>query len=81
MEKNTTIKYFPVYDNNIFIGLQFFFGAVGYILLNVYLNCDYITFISLKKYKENLAEIAIFTEEYDEVIISGEFNSDPNKGR
>ena len=37
----------------------------------------------LIEYKENLAEIEEETadEEYDEQIISGDFNSDPNKRR
>ena len=47
------------------------------------MNCDYHTIESLIEYKENFAEIEekIADEEYDELIMSGNFNSDANKGR
>ena len=40
---------------------------------------DYRTIESLIEYKENLAEIEekINDEEYDELILSGDFSSDP----
>ena len=52
-------------------------------MFNVYLNCDYRTIESIIEYKEDLADIEekIADEEYDELIISGAFNSDSNKGR
>ena len=53
-EKNNSIKYFTVYDNNIFIELKLFFGEICHLLMNVYLNCNYRTIGSLVKYKENL---------------------------
>ena len=82
-KKNSNFKYFPVYGNNRFIGIKIFFGEISYLLLNVYLNCDYRTIESLIEYKENLAEIEqkIADVEYDELIIAGDFNGDPNKGR
>ena len=82
-KKNSNFKYFPVYGSNRFIGLKIFFGEICYLLLNVYLNCDYRTVESLIEFKENLAEIEqkIADVEYDELIIAGDFNSDPNKGR
>ena len=47
------------------------------------MNCDYRTIESLAKYNENLAEIKekIANEEYDELIISGNFHSDPNQNK
>ena len=47
------------------------------------MNCNYRTIESLIEYKENFAKIEekFFDEEYDELIISGDFNSDPKKGR
>ena len=62
--------------------MKLFFGDICYLLLNVYLNCDYRTFVSLIEYKENLTEIVkkIVDEEYDELIMSGDFNSAPNDG-
>ena len=56
-KKNTNIKYFPLCGNNRFIELKILFGGICYILLNVYLNCDYRTLESLIEYTENLAEI------------------------
>ena len=52
-------------------------------MLNVYLNWEFRTVESLIEYKENLGEIEekIADEEYDELIIAGDFNSDPNKDR
>ena len=45
--------------------------------------CDYRTIESFIEYKEILAEIEenIADTEYDELIVSGDFNSDPNKKR
>ena len=82
-KRNSNLKYFPVYGNNRFIGIKILFGEISYLLLNVYLNCDYRTIESLIEYKENLAEIEqkIADVEYDELIIAGDFNCDPNKGR
>ena len=40
--------------------IKLFFGEICYLLLNVYLNCDYSTFESIVECKENLAEV----EEY-----------------
>ena len=83
MEKIYYIKYFPVYDINRFIGLKLFFRENFYLLLSACLNCDYRTIEILIECKENVAEIEekIADEEYGELIISGKFNSDPNKSR
>ena len=72
-----------MYCINRFIALKLFIGEICYILLNIYLNCDYLTIESLIEYEENLAEIEekFSDEEYDELILSGYFNSDLNKER
>ena len=51
--------------------------------MNVYLNCDYGTLDSLIEYKTNLAELSNFLNEenYDDVLIVGDMNCDPFKGR
>ena len=67
--KNTNIKYFSVHGSNRFIALKLFFGEICYLLLNVYLNCDYRIIESLIGCKENFAEIEekIADGEYDEL--------------
>ena len=51
--------------------------------MNVYLKYDYHSIESLIECKETLVEIEekIVDEEYDELNISGDFNSDPNEER
>ena len=51
--KNTNIKYFTVHGNNRFIGLKLLIGEIGYLMLNVYLNCDYHTIECFIEYNEN----------------------------
>ena len=64
--------------------INFTTEEVFYILLNVYLHCNYSTIETLIEYKENMAKISetIATEEYDEVIIQVNLIvGNPNKGR
>ena len=71
-----------MYSNNKSIGLKLLLGEICYLSLNGYLNCDYRTIESLIENTENLAEIEEkISDEYDEIVISGDSNSDPNKGR
>ena len=80
---NNDYKFFPVYCNSRCLGIKMYSGENVYLLLNVYLNCDYGNQESLIKYKENLAEIANFIsfDNYDDLILTGDLNCDPHKGR
>ena len=51
--------------------------------MNVYIPCDYHNVDSLIEYKSTLSDISNVCsfETYDEIIIVGDFNCDPNKGR
>ena len=81
--KGYNLKVFPLYFNNRCMGIRLEFGEVKYLLINVYLNCDYRSTDSLIEYKDNLAYIANCMNEecFDEVIVAGDFNCDPEKGR
>ena len=77
------IKVHPIFINKRILGLKLSYGTTNLIILNVYLNCDYGTLDSLIEYKTNLAELSNFLngEDYDEVLIVGDMNCDPQKGR
>ena len=81
--KTCKMKVFPVYYNDRIMGIKIEFGEISYLLINIYLNCDYGSIESLIDYKDNLAKLANFinSEIYDEVLIAGDFNCDPSKGR
>ena len=81
--KSKNIKYFPLYFTNRIMGLKIIFNNTEYILINVYMNCDYKTPESIVEYKSNLADLSniMNDENYSEIIISGDFNCDPTKGR
>ena len=72
--KSKTIKYFPVYFNDRMQGLKILSNDISYLLINVYLNCDYRTIDSIIEYKSNLAHISniINDENYSELIVSGD---------
>ena len=51
--------------------------------MNLYLNCDYGNTDSLVEYKSNISflEYVVTNNVYDDLIIAGDFNCDPSKGR
>ena len=81
--KSYNMKIFPVCFNERCMGIRVEFGEISYLIINVYLNCDYGNHASLIEYKDNIAKLANFinTQSFDEVIIAGDFNCDPTKGR
>ena len=65
------------------MAIKLIIGESSYLLINVYLNCDYGNNESLIEYKNSMAQLANFinSEAYDDIIIAGDFNSDPVKSR
>ena len=81
--KSCKIKTFPIYFNERIMAIKLIIGESSYLLINVYLNCDYGNNESLIEYKNSMAQLANFinSEAYDDIIIAGDFNSDPVKSR
>ena len=65
------------------MGLNIKTNNFNYLLLNVYCFCDYDNDESLLNYSSMLADLSNISRslDYDEVLIIGDFNADPNKGR
>ena len=81
--KMTNIKCFPKIFTNRIMGLKIEIGPARYLVINIYLICDYRNVESLVEYKSILAELGnvLASEDFDNVIIAGDWNADPNKGR
>ena len=64
-------------------GLKLVNWECVYLLLNIYAFSDYGNTESLMIYKSHMAELSSIcvNESFTDVIIVGDFNSDPNKGR
>jgi hypothetical protein len=73
----------PIFYNNRIMGLKIINDNNVFLILNVYLPCDYRTNESLTSFRTTLAEISdiLESEDVSDVIIAGDFNCDPNKGR
>ena len=80
----SNVKFLPLYFDNRIMGLKINYSNENSILLlNVYMPCDYGNIDSLIDYKCSLASLEniIETESFEEVIITGDFDADPTKGR
>ena len=73
----------PVLINDSCIGIVLTCGVDKIFLLNVYMPCDVQTFNALDEYRSMLADIEILIKEQNvnKVILAGDFNADPFKGR
>ena len=73
----------PVLINDFIIGVVLQYENFKVLFLNVYLPCDLQNSDSLDDYRNALASLNIIIEEQNvnEVIIIGDFNADPHKGR
>ena len=65
------------------IGLKVQTVSYSFVLFNVYLCCDDASLISLHQIQANLQDISYFinNEPFDDILIIGDFNTDPFKGR
>ena len=70
MRKSDIIHVFPAFVSERCIGMKIISGEFTYLLLNVYLNCDYGTTESLLNFKDNLAIISDYTLVLKIMIIS-----------
>ena len=73
----------PVLVNNFIIGVILKCNNFNVLFLNVYLPCDKQTLDSLDEYRNALSSLSIVVEEQNvnEVVIVGDLNADPSKGR
>ena len=81
--KSDNVKCFPVLFSDRVMGLRIHFNDINYLLLNVYCFCDYGNIDSLINYKSLMADISNIceNESYDDIVITGDMNADPNKDR
>ena len=58
-------------------------SSANYLLLNIYCICDYRNDEALVSYKSTMADLKCILDQksFDEVVICGDWNCDPNKGR
>ena len=82
-KKSCNAKIFPIYCNDRIMAIKLVTGQSSYLLINIYLNCDYGNNESLIEYKNNVAHLGSFinSEAYDDIVIVGDFNCDPVKSR
>ena len=73
----------PLIIDDSCIGIFLLNGNSNLFLLNVYMPCDLQTFDALDSYRNVLAKIKVIVNEqsYTDIIIGGDFNADPGKGR
>ena len=82
--RKTLSKYIsPVYCSSRVMGIRIVSEYSQLLIINVYFTCDYRNDDSLASYQTTLSEIRVICESevYDTIVISGDFNCDPNKGR
>ena len=81
-------KYTGIHFSEVFIskrtqGIAIQSDNISYLLVNVYLICDYRNDESYIEYVSSLSELSnsLNQTDFDHVLILGDFNCDPNKGR
>jgi len=79
----SNVKYFPQYYTNRVMGLKIVLSSEVILLINVYMPCDYGDVHSLVDYKSTIVEIEnlLSEESFDKLLIVGDFNCDPSRGR
>ena len=73
----------PVLVNDFIIGIVLKVKDFSILLLNAYLTCDLQTLDALENYRQSLAmlDVVIREQNANQVLIMGDFNADPSKGR
>lgn len=73
----------PLIIDESLIGIVINNGSEKVLIINVYLPCDFQTIAALDKYRNSLAELGNVLREQNinSVLLTGDFNADPFKGR
>ena len=73
----------PVLINDFIIGIVLKIRDFSILLLNVYMPCDLQTNDALENYRQALSLLSVVIQEQNtnHVILKGDFNADPSKGR
>ena len=73
----------PVFVKDSLIGIILNSDSSKLLILNAYLPCDTQSVLALNEYKQSLANLenVIREQNVNKVLIMGDFNADPNKGR
>ena len=81
--RKSNISFTPIYISSRAMGLKLLAGNCQYLILNVYSPCDYGSIDSLIEYKSNMAQLSnvCLDEMYDVMLMLGDFNCDPSRGR
>ena len=81
--KTSDIEFYPLKFSERIMGLRVKINNIVYLLLNIYCYCDYGDLDSLLNYKSILADLSNICDakNFDEIIIVGDANADPSKGR
>ena len=77
------LKVTPVYETDRLMGLEINVNNSKILLGNIYCNCDYGTTESSVEYMSIMADLHNFADMniYDNIVVAGDFNCDPSKGR
>ena len=71
--------------NDRVCGISISTQGKSFLLLNVYMPCDYRNMESLLYFRSTLADLRNILDEkadaYDDIILAGDWNADPSKGR
>ena len=73
----------PFYSTSRLMGARLCFDQSNVLLLNIYCPCDYRNAESFSLYQATMAELISVceSEKFDSVVVAGDFNCDPRRGR
>ena len=83
LRRSLSLVVSPIYIDESMIGVIIESNSTRYLFMNVYLPCDRQSFDSLDNYRISIAKVESVIREQDinNVIIVGDLNADPRKGR
>ena len=83
VRKLANISFNQIFFSRRFQGIKMVCTGKTFLLVNMYAPCDYRNSESFIEYISTLCELSNFLnqEHFDDVLLCGDFNCDPNKGR